>query len=261
MIAEDFFQKIDNAKDIKIQDLNFYSGKKHLLKNVNLTIPMKKTTSFIGPSGSGKSTLIRVFNKIYDLHSGYSISGHLSFGGFDILKSPIDSTYIRQRIGMVFQKPTPFPMSVYENVAFALKIHNKDKKGELPFLVEKALRDTALWDEVKDNLHDSALRLSGGQQQRLCIARALALNPCILLLDEPSSALDPMTSKKIEELILSLQSKKTIITITHNMTQARKISDYAVFVTKGQVVESGQANNFFKTPKSPLLKDYLESHL
>ena len=260
MLANDFFEKINKAQEIKIQDLNFYSGKKQLLKNVNLSIPMKKTTSLIGPSGSGKSTLIRVFNKIYDLHSGFSTSGHLFFGGFDILGSTIDSAYIRQRVGMVFQKPTPFPMSVYDNVAFALKIHHKDKKRELPDLVEKALRDTALWDEVKDGLHESALKLSGGQQQRLCIARTLALNPCVLLLDEPSSALDPLSSKKIEELLLRLQYKKTIITITHNLKQAKKISDYSVFLTKGQIIESGAACDFFNAPKSALLKDYLESH-
>ena len=221
------------AVKVRVRNLDFYYGGHHALKSVNLPIYAKKVTSFIGPSGCGKSTLLRVLNRMYDLYPGQRAEGEVLLDNENILDPAIDLNALRARVGMVFQKPTPFPMSIYENVAFGVKLYETLPRGELDARVEEALRGAALWDEVKDKLQASGLGLSGGQQQRLCIARSVAVRPDIILFDEPCSALDPISTAKVEELIEELESQYTIAIVTHNMQQAVRVSDYTAFMYLG----------------------------
>ncbi|MEY3263814.1 MAG: phosphate transporter ATP-binding protein PstB, partial [Pseudomonadota bacterium] len=225
---------------IQVSDLNFFYGTFQGLKNINLDIYEKKVTAFIGPSGCGKSTLLRTLNRMYDLYPGQRAEGKISYGGRNILEPGIDVNILRAKVGMVFQKPTPFPMSIYENIAFGVKLYEDLSRGEMDERVEWALNKAALWNEVKDKLHNSGLSLSGGQQQRLCIARAVAVKPDVLLLDEPTSALDPISTVKIEELIGELKEDYTITIVTHNMQQAARCSDYTAYMYLGELVEFGE---------------------
>lgn len=244
--------------EIDIRNLNFYySGNNHVLKNINLQIYKNKITALIGPSGCGKTTLLRCLNRIHDLYPGNRYEGEIIFEGRNILSKDIDLIELRSKIGMVFQKPTPFPMSIFDNVAYGLKLKGIKKKDELRERVEKALREAALWDEVKDKLNQSALGLSGGQQQRLCIARAIAVEPQVLLFDEPTSALDPISTAKIEDLIVQLKEKITIVIVTHNMQQAARISDYTAFMYLGELIEFGPTEKIFTNPEKKLTEDYV----
>jgi phosphate transport system ATP-binding protein len=237
--------------------LDFYYGGHHALKSVNLPLYAKKVTSFIGPSGCGKSTLLRVLNRMYDLYPGQRAEGEVLLDNENILDPAIDLNALRARVGMVFQKPTPFPMSIYENVAFGVKLYETLPRGELDARVEEALRGAALWDEVKDKLQASGLGLSGGQQQRLCIARSVAVRPDIILFDEPCSALDPISTAKVEELIEELESQYTIAIVTHNMQQAVRVSDYTAFMYLGELIEFGKTDDVFNTPKEKRTLDYI----
>ncbi|MBX0310904.1 MAG: phosphate ABC transporter ATP-binding protein PstB, partial [Sulfurihydrogenibium sp.] len=220
----------ENVK-LQVKNLNFYyAGNKHALKNINMPVYEKKVTALIGPSGCGKTTLLRCFNRMHDLYPGNRYEGEIIFEGKNILAKDIDLMVLRSKIGMVFQKPTPFPMSIFDNVAYGLRLQGIKNKTELQDRVEKALKDAAIWDEVKDRLNASAFSLSGGQQQRLCIARAIAVKPEVILFDEPTSALDPISTSKIEELIVELKKNHTIIIVTHNMQQAARVSDYTAFM-------------------------------
>jgi phosphate transport system ATP-binding protein len=243
---------------IKISDLNFYYGKFHALKNVNLEIHRQKVTAFIGPSGCGKSTLLRSINRIYDLYPYQNAYGRILVDGKNILKRNQDLNKLRTRIGMVFQKPTPFPMSIFDNVAFGVKLYEKLSHQELAARVEWALRKAALWSEVKNILQHNGLYLSGGQQQRLCIARAIAVRPEVLLLDEPTSELDPVATAYIEELISELKEEYTIAMVTHNMQQAARISDYTAYLYLGELVEFGETRTLFESPQKKTTKDYIE---
>lgn len=244
------------TEKITVRNLNFYYKDNHILKNINLPIYEKMVTAIIGPSGCGKTTLLRCFNRMHDLYPNAKYEGEILLDGKNILDRDIDVIELRSKIGMVFQKPTPFPMSIFENVAFGLKL--KGIKGsELKDRVEKALRDAALWDEVKDRLHENALSLSGGQQQRLCIARTIAPEPEVILFDEPTSALDPISTAKVEELIIELKKKWTIIIVTHNLQQAVRISDYTGFMYMGELIEFGPTQTLFITPKKKLTEDYI----
>ena len=225
--------------------------------SVNLPLYAKKVTSFIGPSGCGKSTLLRVLNRMYDLYPGQRAEGEVLLDNENILDPAIDLNALRARVGMVFQKPTPFPMSIYENVAFGVKLYETLPRGELDARVEEALRGAALWDEVKDKLQSSGLGLSGGQQQRLCIARSVAVRPDIILFDEPCSALDPISTAKVEELIEELESQYTIAIVTHNMQQAVRVSDYTAFMYLGELIEFGKTDDVFNTPKEKRTLDYI----
>lgn len=245
-----------NAK-ITVRDLNFYYGKFHALKGINLDIPENKVTAFIGPSGCGKSTLLRVFNRMYSLYPGQRATGEVLLDGENILSPSMDVNMLRAKIGMVFQKPTPFPMSIYDNIAFGIKLYEKLRKVEMDERVEEALRQAALWDEVKDKLKTSGLGLSGGQQQRLCIARAVAVKPEVILLDEPTSALDPIATLKIEELVSELRNQFTILIVTHNMQQAARVSDYTAFMYLGEMVEFGMTNQIFTNPTKKQTEDYI----
>src|SRR5450830_118915 len=227
----------DQQAKIAVRNLNFYYGKFHALKGINLEIPEKKVTAFIGPSGCGKSTLLRIFNRMYELYPEQRAEGEVMFDGENLLTSKKDVALIRSKVGMVFQKPTPFPMSIYENIAFGVKLYERPSRGEMDERVEWALRKAALWDEVKDKLRQSGLSLSGGQQQRLCIARAVAVKPEVLLLDEPTSALDPISTAKIEELLNELKTDYTIAIVTHNMQQAARVSDYTAYMYLGELIE------------------------
>lgn len=242
---------------LDIRHLNFYYGKSQALKDINMIIPENKITALIGPSGCGKSTLLRVFNRIYDIYPKLRAEGEVLFDGQNILQDNIPVNQLRAKIGMVFQKPVPFPMTIYENIAYAIRHYEKLSKAEMNNRVEKALRDVALWDEVKDKLQQSALGLSGGQQQRLCIARAVALKPEVLLLDEPTSALDPISTAKVEQLIEQLKSKYTVLIVTHNMQQAARISDYTGFMFLGELIELDTSNNIFTNPKKQQTEDYI----
>lgn len=243
---------------VEVEDLNlFYDMDKQALKNVHLQIPQKRVTAFIGPSGCGKSTLLRCFNRMNDLVDGCRIEGKISLEGKNIYDKSIDVAELRRRIGMVFQKPNPFPKSIYENVAYGLRIQGINNKRVLDEAVEQSLKGAALWDEVKDRLHESALGMSGGQQQRLVIARTIAVEPEVLLLDEPASALDPISTLKIEELIYELKSKYTIIIVTHNMQQAARVSDYTAFMYMGELVEYGDTNTLFTNPGKKQTEDYI----
>lgn len=245
------------AVKVRVRNLDFYYGGSHALKSVNLPIYAKKVTSFIGPSGCGKSTLLRVLNRMYDLYPGQRAEGEVLLDNENILDPAIDLNALRARVGMVFQKPTPFPMSIYENVAFGIKLYETLPRGELDARVEEALRGAALWDEVKDKLQSSGLGLSGGQQQCLCIARSVAVRPDIILFDEPCSALDPISTAKVEELIEELESQYTIAIVTHNMQQAVRVSDYTAFMYLGELVEFGKTDDVFNTPKEKRTLDYI----
>jgi len=241
---------------IAIKNLDLYYGSFHALKSVNMEIPEKKITAFIGPSGCGKSTLLKSLNRMNDLVEGCEITGQVLLDGRDIYRE-MDVNLLRKRVGMVFQKPNPFPMSVYDNVAYGPRTHGIRSKAKLDEIVEKSLRDAAIWEELKDRLKKSALGLSGGQQQRLCIARALAVQPEVLLMDEPTSALDPISTSKIEDLALELKKQYTIVMVTHNMQQAVRISDETVFFLLGEVVESGNTEELFSMPKDKRTEDYI----
>ncbi|HEV2305949.1 MAG TPA: phosphate ABC transporter ATP-binding protein PstB [Candidatus Acidoferrales bacterium] len=241
---------------IAARDLNFYYGKFHALKNVSVDIRQNCVTAFIGPSGCGKSTLLRVFNRMYDLYPGQRAEGEVILDGENILNSR-SIAQLRAKIGMVFQKLTPFPMSVYENIAFGIRLYEKLRRPEMNERVQQALTKAGLWDEVKDKLHQSGIGLSGGQQQRLCIARALAVNPEVLLLDEPCSALDPISTAKIEELLFELKKAWTIVIVTHNMQQAARVSDFTAFLLDGQLIEYRNTGTLFTTPSDPRTEAYI----
>ena len=243
---------------IEVEDLNlFYSKDKQALIDINLTIPRQRVTAFIGPSGCGKSSLLRCFNRMNDLVDDCVINGSLRLDGDNIYEKSIDVADLRRRVGMVFQKPNPFPKSIYENVAYGLRIQGINSKRDIDDVVEKSLRAAALWEEVKDRLHDSALGLSGGQQQRLVIARTIAVEPEVLLLDEPASALDPISTLKIEELINELKEQYTIVIVTHNMQQAARVSDFTAFMYMGDMVEFGTTDNIFTNPDKKQTEDYI----
>ncbi|WP_373777461.1 phosphate ABC transporter ATP-binding protein PstB [Glaesserella sp.] len=242
---------------ISVQQLNFYYGQFHALKNINVEIAEKQVTAFIGPSGCGKSTLLRTFNRMYDLYSGMRAEGEILLDNKNILNRDVDLNLLRAKIGMVFQKPTPFPMSIYDNVTFGVKLYEKLSRSELDDRVEWALQKAALWNEVKDILKQSGNSLSGGQQQRLCIARAIASHPEVLLLDEPTSALDPISTAYIEELITELKKDYTIAIVTHNMQQAARVSDYTAYMYLGELIEIGSTKQIFNKPKSKATEDYI----
>ncbi len=239
-----------------ISNLDLYYTDFHALKNVNLDLPEKEITAFIGPSGCGKSTLLKSLNRMNDLIEGCKITGEITLDGVDIYKN-IDVNLLRKRVGMVFQKPNPFPMSIYDNIAYGPRTHGIHNKSQLDDIVEKSLRGAAIWDEVKDRLKKSALGMSGGQQQRLCIARALAVQPDVLLMDEPTSALDPISTSKVEDLALELKKDYTIIMVTHNMQQAARISDNTAFFLLGEVVEYDKTEKLFSMPKDRRTEDYI----
>ena len=240
---------------IVVEGLNFWYGEQQVLFDINLKIREKKVTAIIGPSGCGKSTLLRTLNRMHELVPGARAEGKVLLEGEDIFQ--MDATELRRRVGMVFQKPNPFPMSVFDNVAFGLRVNGVKNRAELEERVERALRDAALWDEVKDKLKKSALELSGGQQQRLCIARALAVEPEVLLFDEPTSALDPIATAKIEELIRELAEKVTVVIVTHNMQQAARVSHYTAFLYMGKLIEFGPTDRLFTVPKEKLTEEYI----
>ncbi len=239
------------------KDLCLWYGKTQALKNIDISIPEKSITALIGPSGCGKSTFLKTLNRMNDLVAGVRITGEVSFRGTDIFGKAVDVNELRKRVGMVFQKPNPFPMSVYDNVAYGPRTHGVRAKARLDEIVERSLRDAAIWDEVKDRLKSSALGLSGGQQQRLCIARALAVEPEVLLMDEPTSALDPISTSKIEDLATELKKRYTIIIVTHNMQQAVRISDKTAFFLLGEVVEFGDTQELFFAPKDSRTEAYV----
>lgn len=241
---------------IEIKNTDLYYGDFHALKNINLDIPVNQITAFIGPSGCGKSTLLKSINRMNDLVEGCRITGELLLDGEDIYGT-MDVNLLRKRVGMVFQKPNPFPMSIYDNIAYGPRTHGIRSKAKLDDIVEKALRDAAIWDEVKDRLKKSALGMSGGQQQRLCIARALAVEPEVLLMDEPTSALDPISTSRIEDLAVELKKKYTIVMVTHNMQQAARISDKTAFFLLGEVIEYGDTLTLFSTPKNKKTEEYI----
>ena len=242
---------------ISVKDMCLWYGDHQALHNVNIDIPKKSITAFIGPSGCGKSTFLKTLNRMNDLITSVKITGDVLYEGNDIFAKDIDVNELRKEVGMVFQKPNPFPMSIYDNVAYGPRTHGIKNKVQLDEIVERSLKDAALWDEVKDRLHKNALGLSGGQQQRLCIARALAVEPKILLMDEPTSALDPISTSHIEDLVLELKKKYTIIMVTHNMQQALRVSDYTAFFLLGELVEFDKTDTIFNTPKQRKTEDYI----
>ena len=245
------------ADAFTVKDMELYYGSFHALKNVNLNIASGEITAFIGPSGCGKSTFLKSLNRMNDLVEGCRITGDIRLMGEDIYDKNMDVSVLRRRVGMVFQKPNPFPMSVYDNVAYGPRTHGIKKKAELDEIVEKSLRDAAIWDELKDRLKKSALGLSGGQQQRLCIARALAVKPEVILMDEPTSALDPISTSKIEALVMDIKKEYTIVMVTHNMQQAVRVSDTTVFFLLGEIIESGATGQMFSVPKDKRTEDYI----
>ena len=242
---------------IKIENMDLFYGNFHALKNINLDIEANKITAFIGPSGCGKSTLLKSLNRMNDMVEGCRITGKIILDGEEIFNRKMDVNQLRKKVGMVFQKPNPFPMSIYDNIAYGPRTHGIKKKSELDEIVEQSLRNAAIWDEMKDNLKKSALALSGGQQQRLCIARALAVQPDVLLMDEPTSALDPISTSKIEDCVMQLKEKYTIVIVTHNMQQAVRISDKTVFFLLGEIIESGNTEQIFRMPKNQKTEDYI----
>jgi len=242
---------------LEVRDLDLYYGEKQALKKINMRIPRQRVTAFIGPSGCGKSTLLRCFNRMNDLVDGCRVEGAIELDGQNIYARNVNVADLRRRVGMVFQKPNPFPKSIYENVAYGLRLQGVNSRRILDEVVERSLRGAALWDEVKDRLHDSAMGLSGGQQQRLVIARAIAIEPEVLLLDEPASALDPISTLKIEELIYELKSDYTIVIVTHNMQQAARVSDYTAFMYLGELIEHGDTNTIFTNPAKKMTEDYI----
>ena len=243
----------------EVRGVHFYYGAKQALKNVHLPVPEKTVTALIGPSGCGKSTLLRCFNRMHDLYPGNRYEGEILLhpGGTNILSPAVDPMEMRLRTGMVFQKPNPFPKSIFENVAYGLRLRHVRRRAELVEKVEAVLHAAALWDEVKDRLHQSALKLSGGQQQRLCVARALATDPELLLLDEPTSALDPIATSRIEDMVFELKKRVTILMVTHNMEQAARVADYTAFMYLGELVERGPTSLVFQTPQNELTEKYL----
>ena len=245
------------ADAFTVKDMDLYYGSFHALKNVNLNIASGEITAFIGPSGCGKSTFLKSLNRMNDLVEGCRITGDIRLMGEDIYDRDMDVSVLRRRVGMVFQKPNPFPMSVYDNIAYGPRTHGVKKKAELDEIVEKSLRDAAIWDELKDRLKKSALGLSGGQQQRLCIARALAVKPEVILMDEPTSALDPISTSKIEDLVMDIKKEYTIVMVTHNMQQAVRVSDTTVFFLLGEIIESGATGQMFSVPKDKRTEDYI----
>lgn len=248
---------MQNKPKISVNNLNFYYGKFHALKQVNLQIPERKVTAFIGPSGCGKSTLLRTFNKMYALYPEQRAEGEISMDGENLLTSKQDIALLRAKVGMVFQKPTPFPMSIYDNIAFGVRLFEKLSRSEMDDRVEWALTKAALWNEVKDKLHQSGYGLSGGQQQRLCIGRGIAVRPEVLLLDEPCSALDPISTGKIEELIIELKQDYTVVIVTHNMQQAARCSDYTAYMYLGELIEFGDTEKIFIKPNRKETEDYI----
>jgi phosphate transport system ATP-binding protein len=248
-----------DAKKVKldVKELDFYYGKTHSLKGVSIPFAAKSVTALIGPSGCGKSTLLRTLNRMYELYPGQKATGRIMLDGEDILRPGLNLTKLRSRIGMVFQKPTPFPMSIYDNVAFGVRLYENLPKAEMDARVEDSLRRAALWDEAKDKLRASGLSLSGGQQQRLCVARGIAVRPEILLLDEPTSALDPISSAKLEETVTQLKADYTIVIVTHNLGQAARVSDYTGFMYLGELVEFGETASMFTRPATKRASDYI----
>ncbi len=247
---------MENTK-ISVSDLNLYYGENHALKDVNMDIKEKAITAFIGPSGCGKSTFLKTLNRMNDLVEGVRIEGNINIDGQDIYGKDVDTTLLRKKVGMVFQQPNPFPMSIYDNIAYGPRVHGIKDRKTLDKIVEDSLRGAAIWDEVKDRLKKSALSLSGGQQQRICIARALAVEPEILLMDEPTSALDPISTTKIEDLMEELKKKYTVVVVTHNMQQAVRVSDYTAFFLVGEMVEFGQTKQIFSYPNDKRTEDYI----
>ncbi|WP_269531028.1 phosphate ABC transporter ATP-binding protein PstB [Chitinimonas sp. BJYL2] len=245
------------APKLSVRDLNFFYGNFHALKNINLDIHEKKVTAFIGPSGCGKSTLLRTFNRMYDLYPKLRAEGQILLNGKNMLENGVDLNLLRAKVGMVFQKPTPFPMSIYDNIAFGVKLYENLSRSEMDDRVEWALQKAALWNEAKDKLRQSGLGLSGGQQQRLCIARAVAVKPEVVLLDEPTSALDPISTAHIEELIHELKQDYTIAIVTHNMQQAARVSDYTAYMYLGEMVEFGETDQIFTKPAKKETEDYI----
>ncbi|MEE4244587.1 MAG: phosphate ABC transporter ATP-binding protein PstB [Kangiellaceae bacterium] len=255
----EYYQTVlaDEKIILEVDDLNFYYGNKQALNSISLKVPEKKVTAFIGPSGCGKSTLLRCFNRLNDLVDNASITGKIKLNGKNIYKPKVNVADLRRNVGMVFQKPNPFPKSIYENVAYGLRLQGIKKRGVVDEVVEWALKGAALWDEVKDRLDDNALGLSGGQQQRLVIARSIAVQPEVLLLDEPASALDPISTLKIEELIHDLKEQYTIVIVTHNMQQAARVSDYTAFLYMGDLVEFDKTDILFTNPRKKKTEDYI----
>lgn len=245
------------APKIEMRDLNVYYGNFHAIKNISMQIPEGKVTAFIGPSGCGKSTLLRSLNRMQDLYPGQRAEGMLRMGDLDLLSRDIDVTELRSRIGMVFQRPTPFPMSIYENVAYGVRLHEKLSKSEMDERVHWALKKAALWDDVKEKLQEPGTSLSGGQQQRLCIARGIAVKPEVLLLDEPCSALDPISTARIETLTEELKQDYTVVIVTHSMQQAARISDYTAFMYLGELIEFGETRQIFTRPREKATEDYI----
>jgi len=242
---------------LQVKGFNLFYGEKQALHNINMTIPKNRVTAFIGPSGCGKSTLLRCFNRMNDLIDSVSIEGQMLLDGDDLNAPSVNVADLRRQVGMVFQKPNPFPKSIYENVAYGLRLQGVNDRATLDNVVEKSLKGAALWDEVKDRLHESAMGMSGGQQQRLVIARAIAIEPEVLLLDEPASALDPLSTLKIEELIHELKDKYTIVIVTHNMQQAARVSDYTAFMYMGELIEFGPTDELFTNPTKKQTEDYI----
>ncbi len=242
---------------ISVKNINLYYGNFHALKNINMEIRSNEITAFIGPSGCGKSTLLKSLNRMNDLVEGCRITGDILLDGEDIYKNSFDVNILRKRVGMVFQKPNPFPMSIYDNIAYGPRTHGIKNKSQLDEIVETSLKNAAIWDEVKNDLKKNALRVSGGQQQRICIARALAINPEVLLMDEPTSALDPISTAKIEDLVQELKNDYTIVMVTHNMQQATRVSDKTAFFLTGEVIEFGETDKIFSVPKDKRTEDYI----
>jgi phosphate transport system ATP-binding protein len=257
--ATDLAAPVAAAESPKLvaRDLKFYYGDYLALKNINLQVAERKVTAIIGPSGCGKSTLLRIFNRIYSIYPKLRAEGQVLLDGENILDARYSLNRLRSKVGMVFQKPVPFPMSIYDNIAYAIKHYEKLTRAEMDARVEQALRHAALWDEAKDKLKQNALGLSGGQQQRLCIARAIALKPDVILFDEPTSALDPIATSKIEQLVEELKEQYTIAIVTHNMQQASRISDYTAFMYLGELIEFGETTTIFETPKQKMTEDYI----
>ena len=248
---------MDSNIILQTNQLKLYYGDFQALKGIDMKIPQKEITAFIGPSGCGKSTFLKTLNRMNDLVPGVRIEGEVLYNGQDIFDKKVDVTWLRKKIGMVFQKPNPFPMSIYDNIAYGPRLHGTHSKAQLDELVERSLRGAALWDEVKDRLKKSALGLSGGQQQRMCIARALAVEPDVLLMDEPTSALDPASTMRIEELMSELKKNYTVVIVTHNMQQAARISDQCAFFLVGELIEMGQTSQIFGHPQDKRTEDYI----
>lgn len=261
MVEQQLSDSMAIASKAEVADLNFYYKSFHALKNINMSVPAKQVTALIGPSGCGKTTLLRCFNRMHDLYPGNRYQGAIWLDSINILNRKVDPIEVRMRISMVFQKPNPFPKSIYENVAYGLRVRGENNRSLIEEKVEKALRGAALWEEVKDRLKDSAYNLSGGQQQRLCIARALVADPEIVLFDEPTSALDPIATASIEELITELKQQVTILIVTHSLQQAARLSDYTAFMYLGELIEYGKTKNVLEQPSQERTKDYVSGKI